>query len=234
MSFFNSQEPILRLKQTHLDIQDLDGLISWRWQINQRLIMSWLYTRIDQVFLLWGWITGLIFLVPQFFPVISWIHQAMIGSGVSIMGLMLMTWLAWFWVTVERLRWLIYLWIGLVLAGLLLTDYGIWKGSGLILMNLCPLWLIICSIGYVAMGLNMRSRTFLICAIFHGVAIPLLNLAPTCQFLITALVMSGSLFLLAELQWDMRPPMTSEVLSPEQNAFNQVQQQRRRLSQLSI
>ena len=64
MTFFNSQEPLLRRKQTDLDIQDLEGLISWQWKLNGVPIVSWLYTRIDQVFLLWGWIVGLIFLTP--------------------------------------------------------------------------------------------------------------------------------------------------------------------------
>ncbi|MBE7382093.1 MAG: hypothetical protein F6J95_011845 [Leptolyngbya sp. SIO1E4] len=232
MSFFNPQEPILRPKQTHLDIQDLEGLISWRWQINQRMVVSWLYTRIDQVFLLWGWITGLIFLTPQFLPTVSWLDQAIIWSVLSVIGLGIMTWLAWFWVKVEQLRWLIYLWSGLVLIGLVLTDYGILQGSGLILMNLCPIWLAVCAAGYVAMGLDMRSRTFLIFAALHGAAIPLLNLVPAYQFLITAVVMSGSLFLLAELQWDMRPPATSKALSVEQNAFNHKQQRLRSLSQV--
>ena len=182
--------------------------------------------------MLWGWITGLIFLTPQFLPTVSWLDQAIIWSVLSVIGLGIMTWLAWFWVKVEQLRWLIYLWSGLVLIGLVLTDYGILQGSGLILMNLCPIWLAVCAAGYVAMGLDMRSRTFLIFAALHGAAIPLLNLVPAYQFLITAVVMSGSLFLLAELQWDMRPPATSKALSVEQNAFNHKQQRLRSLSQV--
>ncbi|MEO0407094.1 MAG: hypothetical protein AAF289_07070 [Cyanobacteria bacterium P01_A01_bin.135] len=226
MSFFNAQEPILRRKQVHLDIQDLQGLIRWRWQVNQQTLVSWLYTRIDQVFLLWGWITGLIFLTPQFFAV-SWTDQAILWSALSVAGVAVMTWLAWFWVTVEQLRWLIYLWCELVLVGVALTDYGIFVGSALILANLCALWLGLCAIGYGLMGLGMRSRTFLLMAGLHSLAIPLLSWVPAYQFLLTALVVSGSLFALAELQWDMRPPSESKVLSAEQNSFNQQQQQLR-------
>lgn len=229
MSFFNTQGPILRRKQPHLDVQDLDGLLAWRWHVNQRPIISWLYTRIDQVFLSWGWITGFIFLTPQLFPLISWHDQAIFWSALSLVGIGVMIWLAWFWVKVERFRWLIYLWSTLVVIGLGLTDYGIFMGSGLILMNLCPLWLVLCAVGYGAMGWGMRSRTFLMVAVFHGAAIPLLGLAQAYQFLITAVVISSSLFFLAEVQWDMRPPVYSETLSQAQNEFNRQQQNIRSL-----
>ena len=228
MSFFNAQEPILRRKQVHLDVQDLQGLIRWRWQVQQRTLVSWLYTRIDQVFLLWGWITGVIFLTPQFLAV-SWTDQAILWSVLSVVGAAVMTWLAWFWVKVEQLRWLIYLWCELVLLGVALTDYGIFAGSAMVLMNLCALWLGLCAIGYGVMGLGMRSRTFMLMAGLHLLAIPVVNLVPAYQFLLTALVVSGSLFVLAELQWDMRSPSESKVLTAEQNAFN-LQQQQLRLS----
>ncbi|MGB3616466.1 MAG: hypothetical protein WBA10_21930 [Elainellaceae cyanobacterium] len=224
MNFFNTQEPILRRKQVHLDVQDLTGLLHWHWQIGQRTLISWLYTRIDQVFLLWGWITGLIFLTPQFFPAVSWADQAVLWTVLSVAGAAVMIGLAWFWVTVERLRWLIYLWCELVIGGVALTDYGIFAGSGLILANLCALWLTLCGIGYATMGLGMRSRTFLVIAGLHAAALPLLDAVPAYQFLVTAMVMSGSLFALAELQWDMRPPSESKVLSEAQNTFNFQQQ----------
>ena len=218
---------MLRLKQTHLDVQDLDGLISWRWTINQQPIISWQYTRIDQVFLSWGWITGLIFLTPQLFPLISWHDQAIFWSSLSLVGIGVMIWLAWFWVKVERFRWLIYLWSTLVVVGLGLTDWGIFTGSGIMLMNLCPLWLGLCALGYGVMGWGMRSRTFLLFAALHGSAILLLSQVPVYQFLITAVVISSSLFFLAEVQWDMRPQVYSAALSQEQNEFNRQQQQLR-------
>lgn len=223
MTFFNSSEPLLRRKQTHLDIQDLQGLIRWHLKIRQRTLIFWLYTRIDQVFLLWGWITGIIFTTPQFFPAMSWSHQALWWSTLTTIGVVAMTGLAWFWVKVERFRWLIYLWSGLMLAGLAVTDYGIMTGNGLILARLCPLWLTICALGYGLMGVGMRSRTFLLVALVHLAALPIIPLVMGYQFLATAIVISGSLFLLAEVQWDMRPPLDSPALTTEQQAFNRQQ-----------
>ncbi|PSN18202.1 hypothetical protein C7271_13760 [filamentous cyanobacterium CCP5] len=227
MSFFNHQAPILRRKQTQLDVQDLEGLIHWEWKINGTPIVSLLYTRIDQVFLLWGWIVGVIFLTPQFFSTFAWTHQALLGTLLSIAGTAGMAAFAWFWVKVERLRWLIYLWGGLVLLGLGLTNYGVFGGVGEILVNLCPLWLGLCGLGYGVMGAGLRSRTFLLAGGLHLGVITLLGWAPTHQFLITAAVMAGTLFLLAEVQWDMRSPVASPVLSAEQIAFNQRQHQLR-------
>lgn len=227
MTFFNHREPILRRKQTQLDIQDLEGLIFWQWKINETPVFSLLYTRVDQVFLLWGWIVGAIFLTPHFFPTFAWTHQALLGSALSLLGIVGMAAFAWFWVRVEQLSWLIYLWAGLVLLGLGLTNYGIFAGVGSILAYLCPMWLGLCGLGYGLMGLGMRSRTFLLFGGLHLMMMPLLQLALTHQFLLTATVMSGSLFLLAEVQWDMRSPIASPVLSPEQIAFNQNQRQSR-------
>lgn len=225
--FFDHQAPLLRRKQTDLDIQDRKGLISWQWKIKGKPIISLLYTRIDQVFLLWGWIVGIIFLTPHLFPTFAWSHQALLGSGLSLMGLGGMIGFAWFWVKVEQLSWLIGLWGVLVLGGLAITNYGIFAGVGSVLGNLCAMWLMICSVGYVCMGWGLRSRTFLLAGGLHLATISVLNWLPVYQFLVTAIVMAGTLFLLAELQWDMRPPLVSPVLSPAQIAFNQQQQQRR-------
>jgi hypothetical protein len=227
MTFFNSGEPLLRRKQTHLDVQDLQGLLRWRLTLNQRTVLSWLYTRIDQVFLLWGWITGIIFLTPHFFPAIGWSQQAVWWSVISGFGIAAMTGLAWFWVKVERLRWLIYLWSGLTAVGLGVTNYGIVVGAGIILAHLCSLWLSICVLGYGVMGLAMRSRTFLLMALLHLATIPIIPRVIGHQFLVTGTVISGSLFLLAEVQWDMRPPIPSPVLTAEQQAFNGEQWRRR-------
>jgi hypothetical protein len=227
MSFFNPQAPILRRKQTHLDIQDLEGLIFWQWKIKEIPIFSLLYTRIDQVFLLWGWIVGAIFLTPQLLPAWGWTHQALLGTILSLVGIGGMAGFARFWVKVEQLTWLIYLWGVLVILGLGLTNYGIFMGIGSILMNLCPLWLSLCGCGYVVMGLGMRSRTFLTVGILHFGSIPVLQVVPSYQFLTTALIMSGTLFTLAEVQWDMRPPVVSPILSREQIAFNQKQERLR-------
>lgn len=225
---FDHSEPLLRRKQTDLDVQDLKGLISWQWKIKEKTIISLLYTRIDQVFLLWGWIVGIIFLTPHLFPTFAWGHQALLGSALSLIGIGGMIGFAWFWVKVEQLSWLIGLWGGLILGGLAITNYGIFAGVGNVLGNLCALWLLICSVGYLCMSWGLRSRTFALAGACHLATIGLLNWLPIYQFLITAIVMAGTLFLLAELQWDMRPPMPSPVLSEAQVAFNQQQQQRRR------
>jgi hypothetical protein len=223
MTFFNSSEPLLRRKQTQLDIQDLEGLIRWNVTIRKRTLLSWLYTRIDQVFLLWGWITAVVFMTPHFFPAVSWSHQAIGWSGLTAIGIVLMISLAWFWVKVERLRWLIYLWSGLMAGGLALTDYGIWAGSGVILVHLCHLWLMVCGVGYGVMGVGMRSRTFLLMAFLHLGTVSLLPLVMGSQFLVTGMIIAGSLFFLAEVQWDMRPPVDSPELTVEQQAFNREQ-----------
>ncbi|NET33743.1 MAG: hypothetical protein F6K19_17265 [Cyanothece sp. SIO1E1] len=228
MSFFNPVEPILRCKQEALDVQDRRGLIHIHWKIGDRQLLSMLYTRIDQVFVVWGWLTALIFLTAQF-STIDWGTQATIWSVLTVLATGTMTLLAWFWVKVENLEWVIYCWAALMLAGVALTDYGIFWGCGQILVCLCPIWLGLSALGYLCTGIGMRSRTFIIAALIHVVAIPVLALVPGLQFLTTGIVMAGSLLLLAEVQWDMRPPVESSVLSAEQNQFNRAQHQLRQL-----
>jgi hypothetical protein len=230
MSFFNTAEPLLRFKQRHLDIQDLCGLIRIHLKLGHATVFSSFYTRIDQVFLLWGWICGAIFLTAQFFP-ISWSLQAIVWSALTILGAIGMTGLAWFWVKVEKLAWLIYWWTVLMLVGVALTDYGIFHGCGEILTNLCPLWLAIVAIGYFGMGLGMQSRTFCLTGLIHGLAIGFLPYVGGWQFFTTGMVMGGSLLLLAELQWDMRPPIEVTVLTEAERQFNREQH---RLRQINI
>jgi len=229
-SFFGSDTPILQPKQAHLDVQDLCGLLRVRWQLGRQTVLSWMYTRIDQVFLLWGWIAAIIFLTPYCFPGLSWSQQALVWSGLTIVGTGLMAGLAWYWVQVERLRWVVYCWATLMLAGIAVTDYGIFASVPLVLMNLCQLWLVLSCVGYVVTGIGMRSRSFLLVAGLHLLALPLLYWWPAEQFLITAMVIAGSLFGLAELQWDMRPPQDADLLSEQELAFNRAQQRQRRLS----
>lgn len=224
MHFFDPSQPILRRKQSHLDVQDLQGLIRIRWRIQNLTILSWLYTRIDQVFLLWGWITLVIFWLPQLFPSVNWLYHAMFSSALALLGVAGMVYLSWYWVTVESLRWVIYGWASLMLLGVVLTDIGVFVPNGLILMNLCPLWLGLSGFGYGFTGVGLRSRTFLLAAVLHGAAIWALTWFPNLQFFISGAVTAGCLFMLADLQWDMRPPQSSAVLSAEQQAFNQKQQ----------
>ncbi len=219
---FKKSQPLLRFKQEDLDIQDLCGLLKIYGRFGQKTLFYRFYTRIDQVFLLWGVITSVIFMTAHFFP-ISWHFQAIIWSILTLVGSVIMACLTHFWVTVEQLRWIVYLWIGLMVVGLMITDLGIFAGIGVILINLCPLWLGLTAIGYIVMGIGMSSQTFIISGLIHSLAIPLLTYLTQWQFLVTGLIMAGCLILLAELQWDMRSPIESPVLTTEEREFNRQQ-----------
>lgn len=223
---FNTSEPILRFKQHDLDVQDLCGLLKISGRIGEKTLFHRFYTRIDQVFLLWGIITGAIFITAHFFP-ISWHFQAILWSILTLLGSIIMVSLTRFWVTVEQLRWIVYLWIGLMVVGLAITDIGIFGAIPSILINLCPLWLALTAIGYLVMGIGMSSQTFILTGIVHLLAIPFLSYCVQWQFLVTGLVMMGCLLLLAELQWDMRSPIEYKVLTVEERAFNHQQQKLR-------
>ena len=226
MPLFNLSEPLLRFKQKELDIQDLCGLLKVHWQIGQKTLLLNAYTRIDQVFLLWGLITGFIFLVAQFCP-LSWHIQAVTWSILTCVGTAGMVYLTHFWVKVEKLHWVVYLWAGLMLLGIGITNLGIFLGIAQILLHLCPLWLSLSAVGYLAMGWGIGSRTFIICGIWHLLGIGFLPYVAEWQFLATGMVMASCLLLLAELQWDMRPPIESLVLTLEERQFNQQQYQLR-------
>ncbi|MGP1382374.1 MAG: hypothetical protein ACTS2F_02385 [Thainema sp.] len=230
MTFFNPTEPLLRCKQEALDIQDQQGLLKIQWGFRGYTLLSLMYTRIDQIFVIWGWLTALIFGIAQFAP-IDWRIQAIGGSVLVAVAIATMTNLAWFWVRVERLRWVIYCWSGLMLLGISLTDYGIFQSNVWILIHLCPLWLGLSALGYFCTGIGLRSRTFLIAGLLHCVAIPLLQFVPTWQFLASGSVLSGCLLLLAEVQWDMRPPAEPDILTEEQKTFNRQQYQQRQQGQ---
>lgn len=231
MTFFNPAEPLLRCKQEALDFQDRRGLLVIQWKIADKTLFSALYTRIDQTFIIWGWISAGIFISAQFLP-LSWIIQAIMWSALSIIGTSAMVILTHFWVKVERLRWILYQWVALMLFGVALTDLSIFLGWGEVLMRLCPLWLGLSAIGYVCTGVGMRSRTFLFNALVHLLGICMLPYVGGWQFLATGVIMGASLLLLAEFQWDMRPPIEHyNLLSPEQKKFNQEQH---RLRQITI
>lgn len=229
MSFFNAAEPVIQNKQEALDVQDLRGLLRIHFEIGKLTLFSAFYTRIDQAFILWGLITAIIFVTAQFLPV-SWYLQAIIWSIFTLGGVLGMIVLTWFWVTVERLRWIVYCWATLMLLGVALTDFGIFTSCGPLLINLCPLWLGLSAIGYIYTGLGMRSRTFVFAAIFHLVGIPILSYLPAWQFLATGSMMATSLILLANVQWDMRPPIDFNLLTVEQRQFNQQQHQLRQVA----
>ncbi len=228
MTAFSSTQPIIRRKQHALDVQDLAGLLHIHIQIKDLKLFSSFYTRIDQVFILWGSITAIIFLTAQFLP-ISWTYQAVIWSVLTLIGSWGTCRLAWYWVTVERLRWVVYAWVGLMVSGVVITNWGIFGGGWAILPHLCFLWLGLSAIGYLITAWGLRSRAFLLSGLLHVVVLALLPHVPTWQFLFTGLITAGSLFLLAEVQWDMRSTHDSQLLTAEQKQFNQNQQERREL-----
>jgi len=223
MSLFNSGSPIIRRKQHALDFQDRQGLLKLKLQIKNKTLLNSIYTRIDQVFVVWGVITTLIFFTAQFAP-IDWVTQAAFWSILTLAGTAAMTVLTYFWVKVERLRWVLYIWITLMLAGIGITDWGIFHGSGMILIHLCHLWLGLSAVGYFSTGMGLRSRAFIMAGLFHILGIAILPLCIGWQFLATGLVMTANLLMFAETQWDMRLPIDNyDVLSEEQKEFNRQQ-----------
>ncbi len=230
MSFFNSTEPIFRAKQHTLDFQDLQGLLKINLKISNKTLFNAIYTRIDQVFVFWGLITATIFSTAQFAP-ISWLTQALIWSILSVIGTALMFILTHFWVKVEKLRWVLYSWVSLMLAGVVITDCGIFLGMGTVLMYLCHIWLALSAVGYLITGFGLRSRAFFISAIVHVLGIFLLPYFMGWQFLFTGGVMVANLLVYAETQWDMRPPINNyALLSEKQKEFNRQQYELRQLS----
>lgn len=226
MSAFNFSSPLLRDKQAALDFQDLQGIVSLEWKIRNKILFSGSYTRIDQIFVIWGVLAATIFTTAQFLP-ISWTTQAIWWTALSLIGIVSMVAFTWFWVSVERLRWVVGCWVLLVLAGLGLTDLGIFLGWGEVLMHLCPLWLGLSAVGYFYTGLGLGSRTLTLTGLVHLVMIALLPYLSGWQFLATGIVMGFSLLILAQLQWDMRSPIAYDLLTPQQQEFNRQQQQLR-------
>ncbi len=230
MSAFRPAPPVIRRKQDALDVQDLEGLWHVGIQVKNVELFSTFYTRIDQVFILWGAICAVIFLSAQFLA-IDWRYQAIIWSILTLIGSWGTYRLAWYWVTVERLRWVVYVWVGLMIGGVCLTNWGMFGGGGWILSQLSPLWLGLSAIGYLITGWGLRSRAFLLSSLLHLMGILLLAYIPTWQFLVTGLITAGCLFFLAAVQWDMSSNPDLQRLTVAQKQFNLEQQQQRDSSQ---
>ena len=223
MTFFNLSEPVFRPKQHALDFQDRQGLLQLNISIKNKTLLSAIYTRIDQVFVIWGLISAVIFFTAQFAP-IDWITQAIFWSALTIIGTLGMTVLTHFWVRVEKLRWVLYSWIFLMLGGVAVTDLGIFLGWGQVLMHLCDMWLVLSALGYLCTGIGLRSRAFFVSAAVHLLGIVVLPYFMGWQFLATGLIMTLNLLLFAETQWDMRLPIDNYgVLSEEEKEFNRLQ-----------
>ncbi len=223
LSIFNSAQPILRRKQQALDIQDRKGVLNIKLQINDQTLFSLSYTRIDQAFILWGLIAGFIFITGQLAP-ISWTTQAIFWSILTVIGTLAMVVLTQFWVKVERLQWVLYCWVALMILGVVLTDLGIFQGWVQILIHLPHIWLGLSAIGYLCTGLGLHSRALIFAGVVHLLTIACLNYVGSWQFLTTGLIMATNLLIFAENQWDMRPPIENyALLNEEQKRFNQQQ-----------
>ncbi len=210
MTFFNYSVPPLRRKQLNMDVQELEGLWQVQFPQGKDRFYSKFYTCLDRACLLWSLLLIPMFGTAQFFPV-SWMLQAALWSVLGLVGTAAMVSMTYSWVKIERLTWVLYGWVILMLLGLVLTDLGIFLGWGKVLANLCPLWLGICGIGYLGTGFAVRSRAILAASLFHLAAILILPYIGGWSFLFTGAVMVFSLLVLAELQWDMQHPINSPI-----------------------
>uniref|UniRef100_UPI0018E999B7 hypothetical protein n=1 Tax=Anaplasma marginale TaxID=770 RepID=UPI0018E999B7 len=118
----------------------------------------------------------------------------------------------------------------LTILALIITDLAIFLGWPAILMRLCSLWLAITAVGYLGTGIGLASRALFLIGIVHLLGIFVLPYAIGWQFLFTGILMGGSLLLLAELQWDMRSPIDSPVLTEAEKEFNLKQSLLRQLN----
>ncbi|MEG4107839.1 hypothetical protein [Microcoleus sp. S13_C5] len=206
MTFFNYSVPPLRRKQININVQDLEGLWQVQFPLGKDRFYSQFYTCLDRTCLLWSLLLIPIFGTAQFFSV-SWMLQAGLWSTLSLVGTAAMVSMTYSWVKIERLIWVLYGWVILMLLGLLMTDLAIFLRWGKVLANLCPLWLGMSGIGYLGTGFAVRSRALLAASLFHLLGILILPYTGGWSFLFTGTVMVFSLLVLAELQWDMRQPL---------------------------
>jgi hypothetical protein len=204
MTFFNPSEPMFRPKQHQLDVQDRCGL----WDPSFRFgafRFETIYTRVDQVFLIWGVLAAVIFATAQFAP-FDWLLQAQVWSALTLAGAVLTFGLAGYWCRVERVLWLVWYWSGLLAVGLGFTAVAIAAPLSELLINLCPFWLLVCALGYLGTGVGLRSRAMLLAAGVHfAAAVPIA--ASALPYLWTGVVLAGTLFVFASTQWDMRLPI---------------------------
>jgi hypothetical protein len=108
-----------------------------------------------------------------------------------------------------------------------LTNWGIFGGGWVMLPHLCLLWLGLSAMGYLVTAWGLRSRAFLLSSLLHLAGLALLPQFMAWQFLFTGFITAGSLFLLAEVQWDMQSTNDSKMLTAEQKQFNRQQQEHR-------
>lgn len=201
MSFFNPEIPVISRKKPAIEVPAVRGVWRVHFQFGSVIIFSSFYTQHDQACLLWGAISGGIFAIAQFLPV-SWIIQAIFASVFTLIGVLGMIFLTWHLTAIDRLTWVLFSWVSLMLIGTIITDLSIFLNWGSVLMQICPIWLGLSAIGYFINGVGMRSRAFFLLGLLHLLAIGMLPYVGMWQQLFTGLVIGGGVFLVAELQWD--------------------------------
>lgn len=192
---------VFRLKPSLPNPEELPGLLRLRWAGARRVWLDTYFTRLDQALALWGCVTAVIFWIGQLSP-LAWRVQAIADSILTLWAIALTFWLIWQWTRVNPFRWVVYFWSFLMLLGMGLTDYGIFRPLGALLPYLCPGWLGLCSLGYLITSLGMQSSALALMSLIHLCAIPLTFVFPAWQFSLTGLVVSGSLWALATWQWE--------------------------------
>ena len=198
---FSLRSPFLRRKRSAFEIEDLPGLWRVHLQLGEKTVLSTFYTRIDQACLAWGMISTLIFTTAQFCS-IDWQLQAILWTGLTLIGTVMMLELSRSWREIEPLNDVINAWVFLMLFGVALTDLSIVFAWGQVLAQLCSLWLILDGVGYLYTGAKMRSRAFALIGLLNFAGIAILPHVGVWQFLTTGLITGISTLLMAELQWD--------------------------------
>jgi hypothetical protein len=129
MTFFNYSVPPLLRKQLNMDVQKLEGLWQVQFPLGKDRFYSKFYTGFERACLLWSLLLIPMFGTAPFFPV-SWMLQPGFWSVFSLVGTAAMVSMTYSWVKLERLTWVLYGWVILMLLGLLLTDSGIFFRLG--------------------------------------------------------------------------------------------------------
>jgi len=195
--------PLLAPKPSLFEVPQRPGQINLHWQMGSVVLFSTFYTRFDQACLVWGFLSGIIFITAQFLAV-DWTLQAICWSMLTIAGIFATLIITPDWVYEDRKGWIIHSWTVLMGLGLVITDLGIFCGWPWVLANLCPLWLVLVGLGYICTGLGLRSRTLIIIGSLHAASIAILPFVAVWQFLFTGIVMSLGSVALAQLQWDCK------------------------------
>lgn len=213
MTSFDLNEYTTPRPSEAIAMRDSSGLIKAHFKgclLTKPTLPTLSFSELDQAFIAWGIIAIAIFAIAQF-SLLGWQTQAFIDAALTSLGIASTSGLTWRLASSEKLRWVIFLWAGLMSGGMALTAYGIFGSVGLVLLNLCPLWLGLCSLGYLAMGVGLRSRSFTAASLVHGLSIFALPLHPSWQFLTTGLVMAFTLFFFSVVPWDMRSAEADEL-----------------------